>query len=103
MPGYYNNNVIITYRPREPELELNGIGEALRVGLRHLEGVGAQDGRHGAAVRARRLGGHVGLVVLQADAEERLALALLVALRWSGAAGATVAVPRHPLLVEELL
>ena len=50
-------------------------GAARAVG--DAEGVGAEDGGDGAAVGAGRLGGDAGLVVLQADAEEGLAVALL--------------------------
>ncbi len=93
-----------THRPCEAEGEADWVGEAVRVGLRHLEGVGAEDGSHGTAVRAGRLGGDVGLVMLQTNPKEGLALALLVlALRKSRASGAAVAVSRYPLLVEELL
>ncbi len=91
-----------THRPCEAELEADRVGEAVRVGLRHLEGVGAEDGSHGAAVGAGGLGGDVGLVVLQTNPKESLALALLV-LALSGASRAAVGVPRYPFLVEELL
>lgn len=95
---------INTHWPCEAEGEADGVGEAVRVGLRHLEGVGAEDGSHSPAVRAGRLGGDVGLVVFQTNPKESLALALLVlALRMGRASGAAVGVPRHPFLVEELL
>lgn len=96
----------MTHRPREAEGEADRVGEAIRVGLRHLEGVGAEDRSHGAPVGTGRLRGDVGLIVLETNPKERLALALLVvvALRVrSTTAGAAVAVPRRPLLVEELL
>lgn len=93
-----------TYRPREAEEEADWVGEAVRVGLRHLEGVGAEDGSHSPAVGAGRLRGDVRLVVLQTNPKESLALTLLVvALRMSRAPGAAVRVPRYPFLVEELL
>lgn len=94
---------ISTHRPREAEGKAHWVGEGVRVGLRHLEGVGAEDGSHSSAVGARRLGGDVGLVVLQTDPKESLALALLVSLRMRRAAGAAVAVSRHSFLVEKLL
>ena len=92
-----------THRPCEPEVEADWVGEAVRVGLRHLEGVGAQDGSHSPAVGAGGLGGDAGLVMLQTDPKESLAFALLVALRLSRASRAAVGVPRHPFLVEKLL
>lgn len=92
-----------THRPSEAEGEADGVGETVRVGLRHLEGVGAEDGRHSPAVGAGRLGGDVGLVMLQADSEVSLALALLVSLQGCRASGTAVGVPRHPFLIEKLL
>lgn len=78
-----------------------GVGAARAVG--DAEGVGTEDGGDGAAVGAGRLGGDAGLVVLQADAEEGLAVALLQ----PGASGATppaaVAIIEQPLLVDKLL
>lgn len=80
-----------THRPREAEGEVDRVGEAVRVGLRHLEGVGAEDGSHSAAVGAGRLGGDVRLVMLQANPKESLALTLLaVALLVSRASRAAV-------------
>lgn len=92
-----------TYRPREAEVKADWIGEAFRIGLRHLEGVGAQNGSYSPAVSAGGLGGDAGLVMLQTDPKESLALALLVALWMSRASRAAVGVPRHPFLVEKLL
>lgn len=95
---------INTYRPCEAEREVDWVGEAVRVGLRYLEGVRAEDGRHSTAVGAGRLGGDVGLVMLQTNPKESLALTLpVLALRMSRASGAAVAVPRYPFLVEKLL
>lgn len=95
---------INTYRPCEAEGEADWVGEAVRVGLRHLEGIGAEDGSHSTAVGAGRLGGDVGLVMLQTNPKESLTLTLLVlALRMSRATGAAVGVPRYPFLVEKLL
>lgn len=96
----------MTHRPREAEGEADRVGESVRVGLRDLEGVGAEDRSHGAPVGARRLRRDIGLVVLETNPKESLALALLVvvALRMRRAAtGAAVAVSRSPFLVEELL
>lgn len=95
----------MTHRPREAEGEADRVGEAVRVGLRDLEGVGAEDRSHCAPVGAGRLRGDVGLVVLETNPKESLALALLVvALRMrSATTGTAVAVPRCPFLVEELL
>lgn len=99
--GYWT---VLTHRPCEAEGEADWVGEAVRVGLRDLEGVGAEDGSHRTPVRARGLRGDVGLVVLQTNPKESLALALLVvALRMCSATGAAVGVPRCPFLVEELL
>lgn len=93
----------VTYWPREAERKVDGVGEAVRVGLGHLEGVGAEDRRHSPAVGAGGIGGDAGLVMLQADPKEGLALALLVTLWMRRASRATVGVPRRPLLVEKLL
>lgn len=93
-----------THRPCETEGEADWVGEAVRVGLRHLEGVGAKNGSHGTAIGAGGLWGDVGLVVLQTNPKESLTLALLVlALRKSRASGAAVGIPRYTFLVEELL
>ena len=94
---------VSTHRPCEAKGKADWVGEAVCVGLRHLEGVGAEDGSHGPAVGAGRLGGHVGLVMLQTDPKEGLAFTLLAALRMSGASGTAVGVPRYPFLVEKLL
>lgn len=92
---------VVTHRPCEAELEAHRVGEAVRVGLRHLEGVGAEDRSHCSAVRARRLGGNVGLVVLQTNPKEGFALAVLV--RMSGASGAAVGIPTQPFFIQKLL
>lgn len=89
-----------TYWPCETEGKADRVGEAVRVGLRDLEGVGAEDGSHSPPIRAGRLWGDVGLIMLQTDPKESLALTLLLALQVSGAA---VGIPSYPLLVEELL
>lgn len=78
-----------------------GVGAARAVG--DAEGVGAEDGGDGAAVGAGRLGGDAGLVVLQADAEEGLAVALLQPGASGAAPPAAVAVAEQPLLVDKLL
>lgn len=102
-PSHPSTPSACTHRPREAEVDADGVGEgALRDGVRHLEGVEAQHRRHGAAVRARRLRGGVGLVVFEADAEKGLTLALLLVGRGQ-AALAAVPVALHALLVEELL
>lgn len=93
-------------RPGEAEGKADGIAEggvgaARAVG--HAEGVGAQDGGDGAAVGAGRLGGHAGLVVLEADAEEGLAVALLEPAGAGAAPAAAVAVAEQPLLIDKLL
>lgn len=93
----------VTYWPREAERKADRVGETVRIGLRHLEGVGAEDWGHSPAVGARGLGGDAGLVMLQADPKEGLTLALLVTLWMRRASWATVGVPRYPLLVEKLL
>lgn len=95
-----------TYGPGEAEGEADGIAEggvgaARAVG--DAEGVGAQDGGDGAAVGAGRLGGHAGLVVLEADAEEGLAVALLEPAGAGAAPAAAVAVAEQPLLIDKLL
>lgn len=83
---------------------MDWVGEGVGVGLRHLEGVGAEDWSHSTAVGTGRLRGDIGLVVLQTNPKESLALALLVlALRMSRASGAAVGVSSHPFLVKELL
>lgn len=92
---------IITHRPCEAEREAHWVGEAVRVGLRYLEGVRAKHGGHGTAVRAGRVRGDVGLVVLQTNPKESLALALLV--RMSSASGTAVGIPTYSFFVEELL
>lgn len=86
----------MTHRPREAKGEADRVGEAVRVGLWDLEGVGAEDRSHCAPVGTGRLRGDVGLIVLKTNPKESLALALLVvvALRMrSVTAGAAVAVP----------
>lgn len=95
-----------TYGPGEAEGEADGIAEggvgaARAVG--DAEGVGAEDGGDGAAVGAGRLGGHAGLVVLEADAEEGLAVALLEPAGAGAAPAAAVAVAEQPLLIDKLL
>lgn len=93
--------------PGEAEGEADGVAEgglgaAGAVG--HAEGVGAQHRGDGAAVGAGRLGGYAGLIVLEAHAEEGLAVALLQP--GAGAAApraAAVAVPQQPLLIDKLL
>lgn len=92
-----------TYRPCEAEVKVDWVGETFRVGLRHLEGVGAQDGSHSPAVGAGGLWGDAGLVMLQTDPKESLAFTLLVSLRMSRASRATVGVSRHPFFIEKLL
>lgn len=88
-----------TYRPREAEVNPDGVGErALRDDIGHLERVGAEHGRHGAAVGAWRLRGGVGLVVLETDPEEGLTLALLLERRGQASLTA-VFVALHSLLV----
>lgn len=78
-----------------------GVGAARAVG--DAEGVGAEDGGDGAAVGAGRLGGDAGLVVLEADAEEGLAVALLQPAAAGAAPAAAVAVAEQPLLIDKLL
>lgn len=100
------SSIAPTYRPGEAEGKADGIAEggvgaARAVG--HAEGVGAQDGGDGAAVGAGRLGGHAGLVVLEADAEEGLAVALLEPAGAGAAPAAAVAVAEQPLLIDKLL
>lgn len=95
-----------TYGPGEAEGEANGVAEggvgaACAVG--DAEGVGAEDGGDGAAVGAGRLGGDAGLVVLEADAEEGLAVALLQPAGAGAAPAAAVAVAEQPLLIDKLL
>lgn len=95
-----------TYGPGEAEGEADGIAEggvgaARAVG--DAEGVGAEDGGDGAAVGAGRLGGHAGLVVLEAHAEEGLAVALLEPAGAGAAPPAAVAVAEQPLLIDKLL
>lgn len=95
-----------THGPGEAEGEADGVAEggvgaARAVG--DAEGVGAEDGGDGAAVGAGRLGGDAGLVVLQADAEEGLAVALLQPGASGAAPPAAVAVAEQPLLVDKLL
>lgn len=101
-----------TYGPGEAKGEANGVAEG-GVGagraVRHTEGVGAQHGRDGTAVGAGWLRGHAGLVVLEAHAEEGLAVTLLQCRThaWptpaTAAPTAAVAVAQEPLLVHELL
>lgn len=91
-----------TYWPSEAEGKADRVGEAVRVGLRYLEGVGAEDGGHSPPICAGRLWGDIGLIMLQTDSKESLALTLL-ALQVSGASGTAVGIPRYPLLVEEFL
>ena len=94
----------LAYRPGEAEADPDGVGEgALRDDVGHLERVGAEHGGHGAAVRAGRLRGRVGLVVLQADPEEGLTFTLLLLVGRGLAGRAAVLVPLDALLVEELL
>lgn len=90
-----------THWPCEAEVKADWVGEAVGVGLWHLEGVGAEHRSHSSAIGAGRLGGDAGLIVLQTDSKESLALTLLVCL--SGTSRAAVGVPRYPLLVEKLL
>lgn len=91
------------YRPREAEVHPDGVGEgAVGEDVGDLEGVGAQDGGHGAAVRAWWLRGGVGLVVLETDPEEGLARALLLE-GGRQASSAAVLVALHSLLVQKLL
>lgn len=88
--------------PGEAEGEADGVAEGGLGAVGHAEGVGSQHGGDGAAVGAGRLGGDAGLVVLEAHAEEGLAVALLQ----PGAAAppaAAVAVPQQPLLIDKLL
>lgn len=92
-----------THRPCEAEGKADRVGEAVRVGLGHLERVGAEDGSHGPAIGAGRIWGDAGLIMLQTDPKERLAFALLLALQMSGASGAAVGIPRYPFLVKKLL
>lgn len=100
-------------RPGEAERESYGVAEG-GVAVGDAEGVGAQHGGDGVAVGAGGLRGDAGLVVLQADAEEGLAVALLqprhraapgAAAGQGGAQtpSAAVAVPQQALLVHELL
>ena len=91
------------YRPREAEVHPDGVGErSLGDGVRDLERVRAEDGRHGAAVGARRLRGGVGLVVLETDPEEGFTFTLLLVRRGQTALAA-VFVALHSLLVQKLL
>ena len=93
-----------TYRPGESEADSDGVGEgALRDDVGDLERVGAEHGSHRAAVRARRLRGRIGLVVLQADPEEGFTFTLLLLVGRGLAARTAVLVPLDALLVEELL
>lgn len=96
----------LTYGPGEAEGEADGVAEGGVGAARPVgdaEGVGAEHGGDGAAVGAGRLGGHAGLVVLEADAEEGLAVALLQPGAAGAAPPAAVAVAEEPLLVDELL
>lgn len=88
-------------RPGEAKGEADGVAEGgVRArAVREAEGVDAQHRSDGAAVGAGRLGGHAGLVVLEAHAEEGPAGAR----RRARAPAAAVAVPQQPLLVDELL
>lgn len=95
-----------TYGPGEAEGEADGIAEggvgASRA-VGNAEGIGAEDGGDGAAIGAGRLGGHAGLVVLEADAEESLAVALLEPAGAGAAPAAAIAVAEQPLLIDKLL
>lgn len=92
---------IITHRPCEAELEAHWVGEAIRVGLWYLEGIWTEDGSHCSAVRARRFGGDIRLIVLQTNPKESFALAVLV---WmSGPSRAAVGIPVYPLFIKKLL
>ena len=82
---------------------MDWVGEAVRIGLRDLEGVGSEDRSHSSAICAGGLWGYAGLIMLQTDLKESLALALLVTLQMRRASWAAVGVPRYPLLVEKLL
>lgn len=65
-----------THRPREADGEAYGVGEGVMGSrLRELKGVGAEHRGDCAAVGAGGLWGHAALVVLQADAEQRLTFA----------------------------
>lgn len=96
----------LTYGPGEAEGEADGVAEGGVGAARPVgdaERVGAEHGGDGAAVGAGRLGRHAGLVVLEADAEEGLAVALLQPGAAGAAPPAAVAVAEEPLLVDELL
>ena len=102
--GFDSGTRSFTYRPGEAEADPDGVGEAaLRDDVGDLERVGAEHGGHRAAVRAGRLRGRVGLVVLQADPEEGLTFTLLLLVVRGLAASTAVFVPLDALLVEELL
>lgn len=92
-------------RPGECKGEFDGVGEAwVRAdGLRHVEGVGSQHWGDSTAIGTWGLRGHTGLVVLQADPKESLALALLQALRAGHPTTAAVHVPYRTFLIDELL
>lgn len=95
-----------TYGPGEAKGEADGIAEGGVSAARAVgdaERVGAEDGGDGAAVGAGRLGGHAGLVVLEADAEEGLAVALLEPAGAGAAPAAAVAVAEQSLLIDKLL
>lgn len=95
-----------TYGPGEAEGEADGVAEGGVGAARAIgdaEGVGAEDGGDGAPVGAGRLGGDAGLVVLEADAEEGLAVALLQPASAGAAPAAAVAVAEQPLLIDKLL
>jgi len=95
-----------THGPGEAEGEADGVAEGRISAARAVgdaEGVGPQDGGDGTAVGAGRLGGHAGLVVLEADAEEGLAVALLQPTSSGAAPPAAVTVAEQPLLIDKLL
>lgn len=105
-PPCHPSSPPLTYGPGEAEGEADGVAEGGVGAARPVgdaEGVGAEHGGDGAAVGAGRLGGHAGLVVLEADAEEGLAVALLQPGAAGAAPPAAVAVAEEPLLVDELL
>lgn len=79
MSGIRATHTDCTHRPREAEVNPDGVSErTLRDHIGDLEGVGPEDGSHSGAVGARRLRGGVGLVMLQTDPEKGFTLALLL-------------------------
>lgn len=89
-----------TYRPREVEREVDGIGEARQGDIRaEIEHVLAENGRHDVTVRTRRRRVDLGLVLLEADPKPRLtdprALACLGRVAGTALAQAVLAVLVH--------